>query len=458
MRTCRMLNGASTRPFLTEICWKNMTAFTSSATQIWDVPENYRLATVPQSVELGGRVLNMDNRIRWADVFPTIHTFSNLRSLIITNIEFPLHDLFVYLEQLPVLSLLSLVSIQRDGWTSSSRDPQLSSYSDSLRELIVQHMPMSEAPFLGDSGFMQITSLLSRPGLTKAELSMDTFVDVLNVFDETGLSFSESLVYLEVKAPTFQVLTDDEQFQEAWCTLIRDSLKRCAPVLQYLRLFTIAQPPEPPPPLHLPALIEYFGPHEMLGGLTFSSAITTIWVPSPIIPVASSSFKLATVLPFGYLQNTDLRFLSVLRWSASDTRVEDIFRFFPRLQELSLHPSFPVSKVSSLFVVFQYVYQLQARLIRLAEQLRSMRYLRGLSILNTSGKYRLTSDEKREILDTWRKSCKTLTYVRFDTRIKFVWELRGTWLQKEYVQGQIMLPLGKERRRYTQAFCNEFLF
>ncbi|KAL0578310.1 hypothetical protein V5O48_003687 [Marasmius crinis-equi] len=312
-------------------------------------------------------------------------------------------------------------------------------YSNSLRELTVKQMAMSNAPFHGDSGFMHITDLLSSPGLEKAELSMDAFADVLYVFDETHNAFSGSLVSLDVRDPTFR-LNDEERWQEDWCNLIHHAIQRCAKVMQSLRIWSTAHPPDPPPPLHLPALTEYIGPHQMLSTLTFSSSISTIWVPAPVV-LPSSAFKLSERFG-GQLQRTNLRILSVLRWSSSDTGIENIFKLFPSLEELSVQPSSPLSK---------------GRLKRLAESLRDMQYLRGLSVLNNTNRYKLSNTDKREILSLWRKARNTLLYVRFEMEVKLMWDGRRTWEERRYVEGQLFMPLG-ERTGYTDAFCHTFLF
>ncbi|KAL0576674.1 hypothetical protein V5O48_005301 [Marasmius crinis-equi] len=212
---------------------------------------------------------------------------------------------------------------------------------------------MSDAPFSGDDGFLHIAELLTRPGITKADLSMDAFVDLLNAFEAMNHSFSESLVSLDVCDPTFQ-LTDDEIWQEDWCNFIRRSLKRCAPTLKYLRIWTTAHPPDRVPALQLPSLVEYIGPHEILVSLKLSSAITTIWVPASVVR-CSSVFKLSERLD-EHLQHTNLRVLSVLRWSVSDTSIESIFRLFPGLEEVSVQPSSPLSKVSSDDSFYEFVH------------------------------------------------------------------------------------------------------
>ncbi|KAL0576761.1 hypothetical protein V5O48_005226 [Marasmius crinis-equi] len=439
MRTCKLFYAASRRPFLVNIHWKDMAAFSTNTEQVWANHKTSNLRTIPRTVQVGGELVTK-NQIRWDDIFPTLQTFSNLSSLIIVSVQFPLHDIFMYLESMPRLTKLSLSNIERDSSAPCNHASQLPSYSNSLRELTVKQMPMSKAPFLGDSGFMHIMDLLSRPGLERAEISMDTFADLLYVFDETRYSFSESLIYLDVRDPTFR-LNDEERWQEDWCNLIHHAVHRCATVIQHLRIWSSSHPPDPPPPLYLPALIEYIGPHEMLSTLMFSSSISTIWVPAPVAQ-CSSAFKLSERLG-AHLQHTDLRNLSVLRWSSSDIRVENIFALFPRLEELSIQPSSPLSK---------------RRLSHLKGALKEMHYLRGISILNDTTRYKLSNSDQREILSSWKRARNTLLYVRFETKIKFLWDGKRTWEKRHFIDGQLLMPLNEERKQYTNAFCHTFLF
>ncbi|KAL0571860.1 hypothetical protein V5O48_010098 [Marasmius crinis-equi] len=347
MRASKALHRASQHAFLSDIHWKDMDGFITNNNQLWSKIKDNTLATIPRAVTIG-RPLTIDNPIKWDKIWPTLQTFVNLSRLTIHDIQFPLHDIFLFLESLPQLESLSMSRIRHNSLLPPSRGPTRSTYTDSLCKLVVKHLIMDNRLSDGDMGFFCVAELLARPGLEEVELTMDTFADVIGAFDMLGGLFSPSLTCLNAQSPTF-TLTDDELFQDDWCRMIQCSLQRCAPVLQYLRLWSAAHPVDAPPPLHLPALVEYICPHEMLAGLTFPSSIAMIWVPAPVV-MASIPFRMSRRLS-ACSGSAHLRFLSVLRWSASDTRIELIFDLFPVLEELSIELSSPLSKAFTVGLV-----------------------------------------------------------------------------------------------------------
>ncbi|KAL0570456.1 hypothetical protein V5O48_011504 [Marasmius crinis-equi] len=220
-------------------------------------------------------------------------------------------------------------------------------------------------------------------GIEEFQTTISTFVDILEfAMDEKLHTFPvqlpSTLKILDVRTPlreaSMSACLDCDGFAEAMTTL----LENCTESLQRLWIWSTSNLPMAGSILHLPALIEYIGPQDLLLGLKFG---------------ASQGIDDVERCP-------NLTRISLLRWAVSDMPVEKVLFSFRLLSELSLEPSTPVSK---------------ERLLGLGAILTSMPNLKGLSILRPPKppkKLRnLSLKDKAGVLAVWKDKCSTLAWL-----------------------------------------------
>ncbi|KAL0058523.1 hypothetical protein AAF712_014782, partial [Marasmius tenuissimus] len=257
-------------------------------------------------------------------------------------------------------------------------------------------------PFEPDTAFIAVSHLVSLPGLLRVELSVGTFIDLVTTFPGVDRSFSPTLTELRIKAISSEAVDRTLSSTKRVARLIRNALLPCSPELLYFHLRTNLSVMIPDEPLVFPKLLEYIGPHDFLRGLRFASCLKILWVPADF-----QTRSIPWMLTRSFIDDRsslDLTSLSVLRWSKSDTRLEDLFSMFPNLKQLALELPGPVPK---------------AKLLQLCDPLTKALSLTAITVLSSSKKDRVSRKEQEEVVAAWMHACPSLTSIRFDRHLKY---------------------------------------